>query len=345
MKLFLVDKGELKEINKPVFSTGDVYLLDNQHTIYVWIGSKCSVDEKTSGAAQARSLDQERGGSAKIITVDQGQEGDEFLKLISEMGAMKIVNKNIAKTMLKDVYTGDYSGFTEHKNVLYRISSEEFEDINTMKMVQVPYSEDSLDSEDCYVMDLGTRVYIWQGNACNVKEKVKSGQWARKIDADRAGAQNEEIFEEGSDTRFIEALRKGPDYKESDAVQLEAESTLEEEESEQSIAPESKSQVADVEEVVEIEEEEEEEISIKPEAPQIKESLSSKAAPGIPGREDDSILTIEKPEGRRVCPNCGEENKSMIHESIDKSNIIMDYPRMYGKKYKCGNCGTEWREK
>jgi hypothetical protein len=342
MKLFLVDKGELKEINKPVFSTGDVYLLDNDHTIYVWIGSKCSVDEKTSGAAQARSLDQERGGSAKIITVDQGQEGDEFLKLIAEMGAMKIVNKNVAKTMLKDVYTGDYSGFTEHKNVLYRISSEEFEDINTMKMVQVPYSEDSLDSEDCFVLDLGTKVYIWQGNACNVKEKVKSGQWARKIDADRAGSQNEEIFEEGDDTKFLEALSKGPDYKESDAVQLEAESELEEEEPEQEIAPESKGTVAEAEE---IEDEKEEEISIKPEQPRIKESVASKAAPGIPGRQDDSILTIEKTEGRRVCPNCGEENKSMIHESVDKSNIIMDYPRMYGKKFLCGSCGTEWREK
>ncbi|MBD3215755.1 MAG: hypothetical protein GF311_24295 [Candidatus Lokiarchaeota archaeon] len=61
--------------------------------------------------------------------------------------------------------------------------------------------------------------------------------------------------------------------------------------------------------------------------------------------EKDDILTIEKSEGRRVCPNCGEENMNMIHESTDKSNIIMDYPRVYGKKYKCGKCGTEWREK
>ena len=34
-----------------------------------------------------------------------------------------------------------------------------------------------------------------------------------------------------------------------------------------------------------------------------------------------------------------------IHESIDKTNIILDYPRMYGKKYKCGLCGVMWREK
>ena len=53
MNLYLVDQGELKQIRNPVFSTGDVYLLDDERTLYIWIGSKCSVDEKTSGAAQA----------------------------------------------------------------------------------------------------------------------------------------------------------------------------------------------------------------------------------------------------------------------------------------------------
>ncbi|MBD3194707.1 MAG: hypothetical protein GF317_06615 [Candidatus Lokiarchaeota archaeon] len=336
MKLYLINQGQRVEINKPVFSTGDVYLLDDDRTIYVWIGSKCSVDEKTTGAAEARSLDQERGGAAKIITIDQGQETPEFLKLINSLGTMKIVERNIAKTMLKDVSTGDYAGFSEHKNVLFRVSSEEFEDINAMKMVQVPYSPNSIDSEDCFVLDLGTKVYVWQGNACNVKEKVKAGQWARKIDSDRAGSQNEVIFEEGDDADFIEALNKGVDHKESDAVQLRAESELEPEseaeEAAQEIPSERKSVISDAKPTT-------------PDAPEIKETVSSKAAPGIPGKLDDSILTIEKSEGRRVCPKCGEEKKSMIHESVDKGNVIMDYPRMYGKKYKCGNCGTEWREK
>ncbi|MEJ2251005.1 MAG: hypothetical protein P8Y70_16415 [Candidatus Lokiarchaeota archaeon] len=60
---------------------------------------------------------------------------------------------------------------------------------------------------------------------------------------------------------------------------------------------------------------------------------------------NNDILTIEKSEGRRSCPSCGEDNKNMIHESTDKSNIIMDYPRVYGKMYLCGSCGTKWREK
>ncbi|MFX0070253.1 MAG: hypothetical protein ACFFAO_04100 [Candidatus Hermodarchaeota archaeon] len=339
-KLYLINKGELNEIKNPVFSTGDVYLLDDQSSIYVWIGSKCSVDEKTTGAANARKLDQERGGAAKIITVDQGQETPDFLKAVASMGAMKIVNQNIAKTMLKDVVTGDWAQFAEHKNVLYRVSAEEFEDINAMKMVQVPFSKDSLDSEDCFIADLGNKVYIWQGNACNVKEKVKAGQWARQIDADRAGVQNEEIFEEGDDAKFLAAIDKGEDYKESDAVQLRAESELEPEteadKAAAAIQPEFKSEVKEV--ITDIS-------STEEASPQIKTEISSSAAPGRPGQVDDSIMTVEKMEGRRKCPKCGNEDKGMIHESVDKSNIILDYPRMYGKKYRCGLCGCLWREK
>ncbi|MHA2397520.1 MAG: hypothetical protein ACXADU_01355 [Promethearchaeota archaeon] len=335
MKLFLIDKGELKEISKPVFSSGDVYIVDAEKTIYVWIGSKCSVDEKTAGAAQARTLDQQRGGAAKIITVDQGFETKDFLSLIAPMGIMKIVEKNYAKTLLKDVATGDWAGFNEWKNILYRVSSEEYEDINAMKMIQVPYSNNSLESEDCFVADLGNKVYIWQGKSCNVKERVKAGQWARSIDADRAGLQQETIFEEGSDEGFLNAIDRGEDYKESDAVQLKAESVLEGEDEDDRIAkeiqPEFKSEVK--------------EVTPEDVRAEISEIRSSGAAPGIPGKTDASIRTIEKLEGRRKCPECDTDDPHMIHESVDKSNIILDYPRVYGKKYLCGNCGCLWREK
>ena len=207
-----------------------------------------------------------------------------------------------------------------------------------MKMIQVPFSKNSLDSEDCFVADLGNKVYIWQGKTCNVKEKVKAGQWARNIDVERAGAQNEQFFEEGEDAEFLTALDRGKDYKESDAVQLRAESILEPEtEADRKatgIQPEFKSEVREVTAD-----------EIKADIAQLKESSASSAGPGIPGSVDDSILTIEKSDGRRKCPKCGIEDKLMIHESIDKSNIILDYPRVYGKKYRCGNCSIEWREK
>ncbi|MFX1242184.1 MAG: hypothetical protein ACFFA7_13125 [Promethearchaeota archaeon] len=46
---------------------------------------------------------------------------------------------------------------------------------------------------------------------------------------------------------------------------------------------------------------------------------------------------------RRECPICGNTNKALIYENIDRTHLISAYPRMYGKKYKCGECGREWR--
>jgi len=46
---------------------------------------------------------------------------------------------------------------------------------------------------------------------------------------------------------------------------------------------------------------------------------------------------------RRKCPTCFNTNKKYIRELTDKSSILMQYPRIYGKKYKCGICRTEWK--
>ena len=56
-------------------------------------------------------------------------------------------------------------------------------------------------------------------------------------------------------------------------------------------------------------------------------------------------LIIPKPEGRRVCPICGDSNLYKIHEMTDKSDLLCDYPRIYGKKYSCDACRTEWKER
>ncbi len=64
-------------------------------------------------------------------------------------------------------------------------------------------------------------------------------------------------------------------------------------------------------------------------------------------RNDQLPLLDKKPiiEGisRRECPVCGNTNKSQIYEIGDKTNIILDYPRIYGKKFKCGSCGVFWK--
>ena len=60
---------------------------------------------------------------------------------------------------------------------------------------------------------------------------------------------------------------------------------------------------------------------------------------------NDGYMVIPKPEGRRICPVCGPSNLYKIHEIIDKEDLICSYPRVYGKKFICDQCGIEWKER
>ncbi len=65
------------------------------------------------------------------------------------------------------------------------------------------------------------------------------------------------------------------------------------------------------------------------------------ASPSVP--LSSKYKTIMDGDSRRMCPSCDNSHHNSIYEEIDKTHIIMDYPRIYGKKYKCGLCGQEWR--
>jgi hypothetical protein len=60
------------------------------------------------------------------------------------------------------------------------------------------------------------------------------------------------------------------------------------------------------------------------------------------GTYNNGVVVVKNSIGRRKCPSCGDEWS--IHEVTDKSKVLMDYPRIYGKKKYCGKCGYEWRK-
>ena len=374
----MVNQGILEEkpelVNHPIFSTGDVYIVDNTETIWLWIGEKCSVDEKAVAAAEARRIDEERGGSAKIITVDQNYETAEFLAMLN---GLKIVHRNLAKTMLKDVSTGHYAGHEEHINTLYRISSEEFDGVDSMKFTQVEWHKESLDSEDAFVADLGDYIWIWQGATCNIKEKVKARSFATQFDADRAGVQQVKVFEEGDDAEFIAIFEGGIPGKKTIGPDLHPEQMEPDEPDVFSDAPKpaplplpgetivsetapepeepgpstdlpeyeplpdygaaADSEPAPAPEVVAVPEPEP-----LPEPETLPEPESTPAPAAKPAIPADGVM-VQRDGGRLKCPRCGNIKNAMIREVEDKTHILNDYPLIYGKKYVCGTCGTHWR--
>lgn len=199
VNIYLVNKGQLQKIDQPVFTSGDSYIVDAGKQIWVWIGKSSSVDEKFSAAHLSTVIDVSRRGEPKVTSVDQGSEPKE---LRVALGGLKIVDANVADTLLKKVEKVVY------EPVLYRISSEEFETINDIVYKQVPCAKESLDSEDVFLLDDKTnnKIYIWVGSTSNAKEKVVAGQIARKFDAERAGVQQAVMIEEGHETPEFKKL-------------------------------------------------------------------------------------------------------------------------------------------
>ncbi len=384
-KLFIVWKGDLKQVDKPIFSTGDAYVLDNDRTIYLWLGIYCSVDEKGAAAIQSQKLDKDRAGAAKIVTIDQGSETPDFLEAVNKLGGgMRLAEKNLVASMLKDVDTGGWAGHMEHINTLYRVSSEEFEgDLNAMKFLQVPFEKGSLDGEDVFIADLGDEILVWVGDKSNAKEKVMAGKWSRQFDTERAGYQKITYYNEGEDADFVEkcwgkgivkssskiaqlALEKAGAALASvtpkdDGVQLfdEPEAVAPKPATPVPIAaptpapkPEPKAFAGFMAE--------------QPKAGEVKLTHFEKPAPVVraatpapatafkadtpkaaPPKEEAPAVAPAVAEGgvRWVCPHCGNGDRRMIRELVDRTILLNAYPPVYGKKLACGKCGKEWRHK
>jgi DNA-directed RNA polymerase subunit RPC12/RpoP len=69
-----------------------------------------------------------------------------------------------------------------------------------------------------------------------------------------------------------------------------------------------------------------------PRAEESKESIES------------AVVKVEEEATRKwQCPHCGNKNKAYIRELDDKTRLIYSYPKIYAKKYICGQCGKEWK--
>ena len=94
-KIFHIIKGNLVEIPSAIFADGDTYIVDDPQgkILYIWIGSKSTVDEKFAAAelSQAKLIELHR--QYKTKTIEQGQETREFLDLFE--GNFKVVKGDV----------------------------------------------------------------------------------------------------------------------------------------------------------------------------------------------------------------------------------------------------------
>ena len=187
MRILHVKGKELEDITdneKLEFLNGDVYIIDKsdssiQKKVYIWLGSNSCVDEKAVGPWAAKQLDI-KDPEIDIDTIIEGQEPSELLEELNF-----------------SVITGDTPGFLRHVEVnaedisyaMYRIRDMDISDGSSwddLVIENVPMSKDSLNSNDVFVIDGFSELYVWIGSQSQVGEKAAGNRLVRKLDVDRS---------------------------------------------------------------------------------------------------------------------------------------------------------------
>ena len=191
--IYHIRKGEFVPIKEPSFRTGDSYVVDLGKTIYIWIGKDSQVDEKFIAAKTAQDLDWERRGKPRV---DSCFEGEEDKELLDALGPDFKVVEGDTPSMLIHVDTS-----FKPKYRMIRVKQEG----STISYDEVPFSRDSLDTNDVFVVaalmcEEAMMLYTWIVKKSRPMEKFKAAIKSDLIDKEFREAPQTITIEEGEET-------------------------------------------------------------------------------------------------------------------------------------------------
>lgn len=183
MNVFHVAKKELEPIHEPYkFLNGDVYVVETETELWIWIGSKSYADDKAVGAWGAK-IAEEKNKDLKIKSILEGEEPSKFKEIIEF-----------------EVVEGDTPGFLKHfdKKVrkdmrLLQIKENEQGEVD---IIEVPVGYQYFKSDDAFVLDAHKDIYIWIGKDSQIKEKYEAGRISRVLEVERKYAPIVYVVEE-----------------------------------------------------------------------------------------------------------------------------------------------------
>ncbi|XP_013883599.1 gelsolin [Austrofundulus limnaeus] len=156
------------------FNQGDSFILDLGEKIIQWSGSQSNRFEKLKATLVSKSIhDSERCGRAEIVVVDEGAEPAEMLEILGP-------KPDLPESQNDDTQT-DVSNRKVAK--LYKVSSASGDMEVTLVAEQNPFSQDALESGECFILDNGAngRIFVWKGQEANDEERKAVLQGAEKF--------------------------------------------------------------------------------------------------------------------------------------------------------------------
>ena len=147
------------ECTASALNSGDVFILDKGDDIYQWNGADCNKKEKSKALEVTLSIkDDERGGKAKLHIFDEGKEPGVFWEVLGGKKAVAPATSDDAssKSMApsKLLVVSDASG----KMVVEEVATGGL-------------AKDMLKTEDAFIVDNDTEIFVWVGKGANSSER------------------------------------------------------------------------------------------------------------------------------------------------------------------------------
>ena len=172
MNVYHIEGNELNPLDEPYrFLNGDVYVIETENKIWIWLGSKSFADEKFIGSWGAKEIEK-KNKELKIETITQGKEPKEFKQQITF-----------------EIVEGDTLGFLKSIDTKYekdfRLLQIKEDDKGEIIVSELPIEHKRFQSEDAFVLDAYNILYVWIGKDSQVKEKYEAGKITRQLEVER----------------------------------------------------------------------------------------------------------------------------------------------------------------
>jgi gelsolin len=174
------------------FHKGDSYIVLNtykvgnafRYDVHFWLGSETSIDEAGTAAYKTVELDTLLGDVPVQHREVEGFESEKFLSYFP--------------AGIRLLAGGVDSGFNivtpeTYQPRLLHVRGNSFKSVTCN---QVPLARSSLNSGDVFILDLGMKIFQFNGSKSSGAERNKAAQIARAIDDERKGLPTIEVLDE-----------------------------------------------------------------------------------------------------------------------------------------------------
>jgi hypothetical protein len=156
-------------------NTGDVFILDMGLQIFQWNGASANRHEISKAFGITHSLHNDRGARGTIVLMAEDADNATFWGALG--GQIEVTNAG------EDDDAASAAADSETK--LFHVDGDD----GTIKVTEVPknaegrFTRDMLDSDDAFILDVGSKLYVWTGKTASKEERVRLGSPAQRAPA------------------------------------------------------------------------------------------------------------------------------------------------------------------